>query len=737
MSSSHSAPLRVRLRPDLVAVPVDAPRGRHWHVKDPLSLRFFRFDAREWFLLQRLEEQPTFDQLLAAHNRQFAPWHLSARQLLFFLDEARRNGLLICDASVWADAEGDEGARRKQFSRWLARLGKWNVLSIRLPGLDPDRWLDAAYPLVAWMFSRCVLGLSGVILLAATLLVLVRFDEFVDRLPDRTAFFTPQTALWLAAALAISKVLHELAHAFACKHFGGECHELGVLLLVFVPCLYCNVSDSWLLARRRERMCITAAGMWMELLLAAGATFVWWLADDGPLRMGALSLMLVCSVNTLLLNGNPLMRYDGYYLLSDLVRVPNLSAEAARVAAETWRRWGLGLSDASPPRPGEPRGWLLGYAVASFLYRLFLAGAILLGVHALGRAFRLQVLAWIISLLTLTNLVSPLVIVAARPLLRRAERRRVSPSHALGTLLVLAAVAGGLLVIPLPYHLYAPFVIEADEAERVVATVPGRLVEALPVGSRVAPGDVVARLENPPLSLRLAMLQARKSLLEQQLAGYLAVRGEHEETAVRIPATREAIADLEQQIRTLAAQLGRLELRATRAGTILSPPNVPRLPAEPDELPLWDGSPLEAANLGCYLETGAPVCLVGNPSRVSATVLVSQAELPFVRHGQRVDLLLSGLSDRTLPGVVAEVSPVPVDVLPRELAARRALPTDPNSPQNPRPLEPIYRVRVTLDESGVAPPLRWATGEARIRLASEPLAYRLWRSARRTFHFQL
>lgn len=737
MSAPHSTPLRVRLRPDLVAVPVDTPRGQDWHVKDPIALRFFRFDPREWFLLQQLEQQPTLDQLLAEHNRRFAPLHLSARQLLFFLDEARRNGLLICDASPATDATSDEAAWSQGTSRWLARLGKLNVLAIRLPGLDPDRWLDAASPYVAWMFHRWTVALGGAFVLAAVLLVLVRFEEFVERLPERTAWFTPQTVLWLAAALAVSKVLHELAHAFACKHYGGECHELGVMLLVFVPCLYCNVSDSWLLARRRERMVITAAGMGMELLLAAGATFVWWLADDAAVRMGALSLMLVCSVNTLLLNGNPLLRYDGYYLLSDLVRVPNLSAEAALVAAATWRRWGLGLPDALPPRPGEPRGWLLSYAVASFVYRLVLVGVILLGVHALGRAFKLQVLAWILSLWTLTNLVSPLVLVAVRPLLRPAERRRVSPVHALGALLVLGALTGGLLVIPLPYHVYAPFVVEADEAEPVVATVPGRLVEALPVGSRVAPGDVIARLENPQLALRLAMLQARRRLLEQQLAGYLAVRGEQAEAAVRIPATREAIADLEQQIVTLTDQLRRLELRATRAGTVLSPPNVPPLPTESDELPLWTGSPLDPANRGCSLETGAPVCLVGHPHQTSATVLVPQAELPFVRLGQRVELLLAGLPDRTLRGKVAEVSPVPVDVLPRELAARQAVPIDPNSPQTPRPLEPVYRVRVTLDEAGAAPPLRWATGEARIRLASEPLAYRLWRGVQRTFHFQL
>lgn len=736
MTEKPSAPLRVRLRPDLVAVPVETGRGARWHVKDPISLQFFQFDAREFALLNMLDGRATLDELVARYQREFAPQHLTPRQLLFFVDEARRNGLLLLDRPpAEVDRSPEETTGPGRYTRWLKFA---NVLSIRLPGLNPDRLLDAVYPFVRWAFTPAATVLGGLLMLAAALLVTLRFDEFLDRLPETHTFFTPQTILWLAGALAVTKVLHELAHALACKHFGGECHELGVMLLVFVPCLYCNVSDSWLLARRRERMLITAAGIWMELLLAAVATFVWWFAVDGPVRMGALSVMLVGSVSTLLLNGNPLMRYDGYYLFSDLVQVPNLGAESSRVLAELWRRYALGLTDGLPPRADQPSALLALYGFASFGYRLVIFSAILLAVHALGREYRLQFVAWMITFVSLAGLVLPPLVTAARPLMRRTERRRIHPAHATATLVVLGTLLGGLLLVPVPYSLRAPFVMEPDGAERVFVTVPGRLIESRRTGDAVRPGEVVGRLENLGLLHQRESLTARRELLQKQLNAYLAARGDQDETSARIPAARQALADVDQQLATLAVQLDRLELKTARGGLVLAPPNVPYESTEREELPLWSGSPLDPVNLGCYLEPGTPLCLVGNPADLTATVIVPQEDLRLIRAEQRVELLLNGLGDRTLEGQVAEISPSPVDVLPRELAALAAVPVDPAAKDGPRPLEPVYRVRVRLDpRSATPPPLRWSTGDARIRLAAEPLAYRLWRGVQRTFHFEL
>jgi putative peptide zinc metalloprotease protein len=735
MSQKPSAPLRARLRPDLIAVPIEGSGERSWHVKDPVSLRFFQFDQRELGVLQMLDGRSTIEEILRRFCREFAPLHLSARQLLFFVDAAGQNGLLILEqppghpaSDAWSVKPG------ARIGQWLGRL---NPLAIRLPGLDPDPFLDAAYPFLRWCFSRAAMALGCLLVAAALLLAAMRFEEFLARLPSREQFFTPQSLLWMALALAFTKIAHELAHAFACKHFGGECHELGVMLLVFVPCLYCNVSDSWLLARKRERMLITAAGIWMELLLAAGATFMWWFAVDGPVRMAALSVMFVCSVSTLLLNGNPLMRYDGYYLLSDAVGVPNLASESGRLLRDVWRRWGLGIVDALPDRPGRPRAMLAIYGVLSFCYRVFLFGVILLAVHAMGEAHQLQTLAWMITPLAIAGLVLPPLIQTTAPLARRAERRRIQPRHLGATALIAAVTLAGVALVPVPKSVRAPFLLEADGAERIFVTTPGRLVEARPAGSLVEAGEIVGRLANLALSRELQTLSARRDLLKRQLEILTSTRGDDEETAARIPATRQALADAEDQLRTLQSNLSRLTLKSSRPGTVLHPPNSPRAPTEREASPTWSGSPLEDANLGCWLEVGTEFCLIGEADYLAATVMAAQEDVVSIRPGQPVELLLSGAADRTFSGTVVEVSAAPVDELPRELAALQLVPVDVESANEGRPLEPTYRVRVRLDAAEAGPLVRWSTGEARIRLPPEPLVYRIRRAAQRTFHFDL
>jgi putative peptide zinc metalloprotease protein len=735
MNQKPSAPLRVRLRPDLIAAAVESPRGELWHLKDPLALRFYQFDGREYGLLRMLDGTSTIDDVLTRYHREFAPHYLSARQLLFFIDDARRNGLLLIDRPPGRATEREGESRGGRWSRWMARL---NVLSIKLPGIDPDRWLDALYPLVRWFFSPAAVALGAALVLAALALVLLRFEEFVARLPDREQLLTPQSLLWLGLAIGGVKVLHELAHAFACKHFGGECHELGLMLLVFVPCLYCNVSDSWLLAQRRERMWITAAGMCLELVLAVLATFVWWFAIDGPVRTAALSIMVVGSLNTLLLNGNPLMRYDGYYLFSDLVRVPNLAAEASQVLRENWRRWGLGIVDAMSPRADQPRRLLALYGVASFVYRLTVSFAILLALHALGREYKLQVLAWMLTLLTLVGLVMPVATQVLRPFLNRTEWRRLSAGHVTATAIVLGLACGGLFLIPLPHSVRAPFIVEPEGAERIFVKVPGTLLEAQPAGARLKAGDLVARLGNPDLELQFEALTARQAILARQLESYLTVRGDNEDRAALVPATRKALADVEQQIETLQRQLTRLELRTTQAGEVLAPPNVVAEPAGRETVRAWHGTPLDAENLGAFLEAQTLVCLVGEPNHISATILVDQQDVPFVRPEQPVELLLTGRGDEALSGVVAEVSAVPMEELPREIAALKLVPIDPTAKDAPRPLAPVYRVRVRLDKRSTdVSPVRGTTGDARIRLAPEPLGYRLWRGIQETFRFEL
>ena len=166
--------------------------------------------------------------------------------------------------------------------------------------------------------------LAALVVLFAASIVVGHFDEVRARLPELSVFADWRNLVWLFATIGVVKVLHELGHALACKHFGGEVPEMGVLLLVFVPCLYCDVTDAWRFPSKWQRILVSAAGMLVELVIASVATIVWWYAQPGLVQLVALDVMIICTVNTLAVNGNPLLRYDGYYILSDLVESPNL-----------------------------------------------------------------------------------------------------------------------------------------------------------------------------------------------------------------------------------------------------------------------------------------------------------------------------------------------------------------------------------------------------------------------------
>ena len=225
-----------------------------------------------------------------------------------------------------------ERQRRQKRFRWLAAF--INLLAIRVPLLDPDRLLARLVPWVRWVFSSWFFLLSVGLVLAALTLVAVHFDQFRSRLPAAHEFFSFRMALHLWLALGAVKVIHEFGHGLSCKAFGGEVHEMGILFLCLSPCLYCNVSDAWTMPSKWRRIAVSFAGIYVELVIAALATFLWWNSAGQPfLNNLSLSLMIVCSVNTVVFNGNPLMRYDGYYILSDWLEIPNLAERSTPLLA--------------------------------------------------------------------------------------------------------------------------------------------------------------------------------------------------------------------------------------------------------------------------------------------------------------------------------------------------------------------------------------------------------------------
>lgn len=719
---------RFRLRPDLIMQPQDQA-ATAWVVKDPISLRFFLFGADEHFILQRLTGRMTARQIVEEFARCRAPRRLTAERLAAFVSSLHQSGLIASDTPGQGDVMLERAATersRESFSQWT------NLLAIRLPGVNPDPWLARLYPAVRWCFSTWALLLAAAICVAALAVVVGDVESFQRQWPRLDELLSARNLLWLAIALAGAKILHELGHAFTCTHFGGRCHELGLMLLVFTPCLYCNVTDAWMLRRRWQRIAISAAGIAVELLLASMAAIVWRYTQAGALHAIALNLVVVCSVGTILFNGNPLLKYDGYYILSDLVGIPNLWSESRAALAASLRRWLTRRPATVSEYLGPRRYFLIGYAVASIAYRIFLTGVILLFLYRWLEPHGLEVLLGVVAVSVAVQ-----TVLAWRPRVAQwfsdpLRYERIRKGRAALIALLVGGLLAGLAIIRWPTEIEAPIVVQAAQAERIYVATPGLLRDAAAPGDVVAAGDVLARLQNDDLRDEQLRLQGELNGAEARARALRARVGDEQSAAAQLLVTEEIVADLKQQIALREQQAEQLVLRTPAAGEVIAPPADPLSVDLEQRLPRWEGTPLDRDNRGSFLERGVLLCLVVDPDSHEAVLFVDETDVPYLRRGQPTRVQLRYAPATILSGEVVEIAELNVEQAPPELAIPREIATRTRTGWTP--LRTTYLVRVALQPTDV-PLLVGARGRARVAVAPQTAWERFQRWWQRTIAY--
>lgn len=719
------------MRPDLVVRPQSIRGRRQWNVKDPVSMSYFRLRDEEYAILEMLDGQASAEELIQRFERRFAPRRLTAERLQAFLARLHADGLLVSDATGQAAQLLARGAkqRRQRRAMFLA-----NLLAIRLPGVNPAPLLDSIEGAVGWLFSPAAAVAGLALVVAAATLVATRYAEVAARMPAFHSFFTARNALAMLAVLAIVKLLHELGHALVCRRFGGECHELGVMLLLFAPTLYCNVSDSWMFASRWQRIAVAAAGIYVELILAALATFLWWTSEPGVASAMALDVMFVCSVSTLVFNGNPLLRYDGYYVLSDLVDIPNLAQQASDVLRATMARVCLGTRGRLPgDMPLVERVFLFVYAIASTVYRWVLVAGLLWFCYRFLEPYRLERLAEFLAVTVVGGLLAAPVFRAVRFLRTPTQGAKVHRGRVLASVVALTGIAAAVAVVPLPVHVASPVTIEPEDARRIYVTEPGLLTSSVRAGQSVKAGQTLATLANADIDFELARLTGECNRQRLRLENLERRRNQDRTAAGQIPAAKEALADLEERVRKRRAEQERLTLTAPAAGVVLSPPWKSEPRAE-GELPDWSGTPLLARNQASFLDTGTLFCLIGDPERVEAVAIVDQADVERIVAGQRALLKLDESAGDTLEATVTQIAEVDLKVAPRQLAFGGELPVHKDAAGVPRPATASYQVRLAL-EPAAQTLLLGSRGRVKIYAASESLLVRARRWLREAFHF--
>ncbi len=646
--------LGVRARGDLQSVEVAFGDQASFVVKDPVTEQSFHLSAEEHALFAALRKPISLRGLQRILETEFAPRQVTVVELQQFVNRLYDQGLLVGEAPGQGAELLARGQQRCRQSRWASLV---QILSIRVAGFHAAPLVDRLYAATRWLLSPWTLAAAALVVGYAVLLVLGNAGTIAARLPAVHELVQPhRLPLWIAAIAGV-KVLHELGHALVCRHVGARPQEMGLLLLAGAPSLYCDVSDAWRLPNKWRRMAVSSAGIAVELCIASAAAILWWHAAPGVLSAVCLSLVVVCTVGTIAVNANPLLRYDGYYLLADWLETPNLAERSRGLIAASWRRWLLG--EPTPPdallTPGKRRAlWV--YAVLSKAYlALVLAGLLLLGLK-LARPLGLENIVFTLAAVMVAGMLRQPVAAVWRMGSNPSVRSRLRGLRVVATLALVAGVGATAWFWPMTRRIAAPLVAVPAESQPLFAVVAGELRYTAAEGSWVKEGAVVARLANPQIELAVARQEGAVRELRVRLAQLHTLQATQLAAAHAIPTTAAELADAEAQLAEQHALAASLVIRAPAAGQVLAPPPRRSPPHAEDALVPWHGSPLAPRNAGAWIEPGTPLAVIAAPGSWIAWAGVDQADIPAVNVDQPARIVIDDRPTEILTGRVVQVS---------------------------------------------------------------------------------
>lgn len=699
--SWHSiAGQRVQLRAS-VDIRRQQYRGELWYVvHDSFTSNFYRIrpGARRFLmhLTGRLTVEEAWRRCLKEEPDQ-APGQSEVVQLLAQLHHA---SLLQSDLPPDSRRSFE---RLRQHKQAQVRSTLSSVLFLRIPLWNPHRFLTRLAPWVRGIFSPVGFALW---LLVVGWGLKVAIDHREPLLDRGTQVLAPGNLALLFSAFFVIKVLHEFGHAFACRVFGGEVHTMGIMLLVFSPVPYVDVTASWAFRERWRRVWVGSAGMYVEIFLAALALFVWSNTGAGLVNSLAYNVIFVCSVSTLVFNLNPLMRFDGYYILSDLADAPNLYARSALQVCSWAEKILFGLKQVAQPAATRGEMAFLGlFGLGSSIYRVIVFTLIIMFVA--DKFFGLGLIVAVIGGFSL--LILPVYkyirYLANEPRLGQQRTRAIGVT--VGALVVLIGFLG---FFPWPNHIYAPGVLQTGEQAQIFAGADGYVTEVTKEsGQPVAAGDVLIRMASPELEFKRSAAEARIRQLRLQENQ---AREKGGPTIRVLQRKREAaiaeLAEINQQRRDL-------EIRSPLAG-------------------IW-GSARAEDLLGELIARGRTVGQVIQPSafRFVAVIAQDDSALLFAHPDAAAEIRLPGQAGDVISVKDVQLIPGRQSMLPSAAlgwAAGGPIKVVASDNNGLTTAEPYFKAIVKVGSSGEAILLHGHTGFIRFTAGTEPLLQQGWRRFR-------
>lgn len=496
-----------KLRPDLIVSEYEGPRGKKSIIlKDPVSEKYFRLSPDEFAFLKMLDGTRTLDE--AVERFKWEGRYYFPEEARMLVSKAAQMGLLL--GTRFSSAQFQR--QRKDQIKEMKRGRRFSsVYFLYIPIWNPDRFLESTIWIFKVLCNKLTASLFLLLAPAALYFVLTGIDRIQG---EYLFFFNWKNLLYLWITIALSKLFHEFAHAYTAKSFGLHVPQMGIAFLIFFPCLYCNTTDAWQLANRRQRMAISAAGIIAEGALAVIAASIWHFTQPGMVNSLAFYLMAVSFISTVLFNGNPLLKFDGYFILIDYLRMPNLAQKAAGYIKYLFMNRVLGISLVPNTAQDSRETVLFGlYGISSFVYRFFLYTGIVTGVYYRFDKF----LGMLLALMAFTLFV-------VRPVLRGIKglyEKRSEMKPRFGGVLVFLLIVGAVvvpLIIPISSRSIFPCYLDSEKVQKLTVPLQTSVREVfVRQGDRVDAGTVLFQLDTTRLRLSLANKEIERRILHQEV----------------------------------------------------------------------------------------------------------------------------------------------------------------------------------------------------------------------------
>lgn len=678
-------------------------RGVLWYVlENPSDLRIHRFTPETYSIIQLFDGTRTVEALWREAMERFGDRAPTQGELIQILAELFQAEVLTTDVAP-SSPQVQRAREKKNDARVKQSL--LSPLMWRLPIFDPNAWLQQLDRRTRPLFTRAaffvwlaVLGVGGVT-------ACYHAQDLLANLSDR--ILAPHNLLLLWLLFPLLKAAHELGHACAVRAFGGSVKEMGVLLLVLTPVPYVDASAASAFPSKRDRMVVGAAGMMAELFIASIAAVLWALVEPGLVRSLLYDVMFLAGASTLLFNLNPLLRFDGYYMLTDAIEIPNLARRGKSYLVYLFERYVIGHQASTPPASTrEERRWIIGYALASTGYRLMILLAIIVFVATRFPAIGSVIALWAFIAWGVLPVLAGVRHLQASPHLAPVRRRAFFITGGL-TLGVLAFVC----IVPAPLRSQAEGLVWTPSDAVIRANAEGFAAHwHVAPGSPVAVGDAILTLRSPE---RLAEINNLRAELDELRARRSAMR-----LADRVEAQLllEEQSRVQQRLAATQEEVAQLTVRSPATGTLAL--------ARPDDL------------LGQLVRKGDAVAHVIDAKRDTVRVIVPQSSIDLVRRADtEVDVRLMQDLETVVPAVIEREVPGGSWQLPSAAlgtAGGGTIPVDPGDREGLRVVEKIFQFDVRLPQDAVTP---WVGGRAVVRFRHpwEPLAARWYRGVKRLF----